>query len=235
MLVDVLSSVPTSLLTLLVPALDSYAIIKIARSLKIFRLLKLAQLDTLKEWERKHPTAVRLFKLVLCLFLALHLVACGYWVMVRRSCPLDSSTQTTTLYNDNKFCPMDSLVLTKGTRGWQLTTVYSEAFNWALLTFLGNGEFKFGSGTDEAKNATSLSIFTSITLVRGLFFNGSLTALQRLSNGSLTALQRLSNRCAACSRSPCCWGASQRCWLPWTAALWRSGFPSSTPSTPTSG
>ena len=91
MLVDVLSSVPTSLLTLLVPALDSYAIIKIARSLKIFRLLKLAQLDTLKEWERKHPTAVRLFKLVLCLFLALHLVACGYWVMVRRSCPLDGS------------------------------------------------------------------------------------------------------------------------------------------------
>ena len=158
---DAVSSVPLTILSLVFPSLIHGKIITTFRFFKLFRMLKLVRFKALREIERSKPALVRLVKLLLALAYFLHFVACAYWGVVRAECPSGTG------YYEDHFCPRDPTSLDKGTAGNQLIVKYMEAFYWAVLIILGNGSTEMGT---QATTSGEYAFYASMLLLVRLPF-----------------------------------------------------------------
>ncbi len=86
---DFISSLPIRTVTVFAPRVRSFGFLKVFRLCKLFRLVKLLKLKVLEDLENSghvSPSLIRVGKLFFTFILLMHMVACGYWVIVRSTC-----------------------------------------------------------------------------------------------------------------------------------------------------
>jgi CRP-like cAMP-binding protein len=87
--IDAMSSIPFDSISVIMPALSQFSMMKMFRLCKLFRLIKLLKLKALEDLEDKgviSPTILRLSKISFVFGFLVHVVACAYWHVVLTTC-----------------------------------------------------------------------------------------------------------------------------------------------------
>jgi hypothetical protein len=153
-ILDTISSIPVTFLTLIISTMGNFGFLKIIRLLKIFRLLKMLKLKTLEDLEESghiNPSLLRFLKLLFTFLFLLHFVASGLWSVVTDTCVPCPATSMgldgmvvdclpgESMYPT--FCPEDWRVEAMVSVETTLTSKYLFAFNWAILSMLGDNAY----------------------------------------------------------------------------------------------
>jgi CRP-like cAMP-binding protein len=182
---DCISSIPVAFLTLIVSSMGSFNWLKIIRLVKIFRLLKMLKLKTLENLEESgvvNPSLLRFLKLLFTFLFLLHFVASGLWVVVAHTCvpcPVDQMGLDGVLVKCNpgdsmypQFCPESWRIEAMVQHDTSLTSKYLFAFNWAILSMLGDNAYP---GANEQYAFTILMSILGIAIFSSII--GSLSSM----------------------------------------------------------
>jgi hyperpolarization activated cyclic nucleotide-gated potassium channel 2 len=156
---DLVSSIPVELIALVFvggdrSALADFAILRVVRFVKIFRLVKLLNLRAFRTLEKRQPVLARAIKLLFSFFFVIHYMACCYWLVVRTNCGKVKDLV------EHPFCPTMPGLLHLSS-GWEdLSRKYTFAAYWSLLTMLG--------GNSMEQDTTKETFFTFCMLLIGM-------------------------------------------------------------------
>jgi hypothetical protein len=148
--VDLISSLPVSLISMGDTLLEDFIVVKLLRILKLFRLFRLIRLEVLKELEYKGifpPGFIRLTKFLIIFLFSLHLITCFFWMVPGESEDAPSEG------GSRKNIP----VLKTGETVFQR---YVLGFYWALVSSLGN---------DFALDSIAQRLYSTLVLFSGIF------------------------------------------------------------------
>ena len=161
---DCLSSIPVEFIALAWAGIGRFSLMKLLRTLKLFRLARLLNLKALQgllDHARINASWIRLFKLVLSFFIIMHLSACAYWFMVRDHCEGAYHGGKNDMPN---FCPPIGDIRNVGAADKlippEFALRYSEAFQFALMIMIGNTSYR-------QDNAPTIA-FTNCMLLVGI-------------------------------------------------------------------
>jgi len=152
---DLFSSMPIAVLSLIDESVESLIFFKIFRFLKIFRITRLMRLEFVRDLEYQGilaPSFVRMMKFLVIFLFSLHLITCFFWLVFSREMP-DSDPNDVSLtgrWGDIDRSELDG----------SLSRRYTLGLYWSLVVSLGN---------DFSPEDMTQRVFSICILVAGIF------------------------------------------------------------------
>jgi len=154
-LLDLFSSLPVSMLSLVDETLENAVFIKLLRFLKIFRISRLMRLDFIKELEYKGilaPSFIRMMKFLVIFLFNLHLITCFFWMIFSEG-EIDEAKLKSDRNGGWGNIPLSEVAS-------KLSRRYVYGLYWSLVVSLGN---------DFAPEDMGQRLYSTAILIIGIF------------------------------------------------------------------
>lgn len=153
---DLFSSLPIAIMSLIDESVENLTFFKIFRFLKIFRITRLMRLEFVRDLEYKGilaPSFVRMMKFLVIFMFSLHIITCFFWLVFSREVP--ESDSLTGEEPAGRWGDIDRSEI-----NGSLSRRYTLGLYWSLVVSLGN---------DFSPEDMTQRIFSICILVAGIF------------------------------------------------------------------